>query len=113
MDDGERLRLLALNDQRMAASLTGGLGREPHVLDARCVALVQLAGLVAVGGAVSSYGALADAAIGAGATAAEMVDVLVALVPLVGLPVVTAAAGKPALVLGHDPEESLAEPHGC
>jgi 4-carboxymuconolactone decarboxylase len=43
------------------------------------LALVRLAGLIAVGGAVPSYGAQADAAVDAGATAAEIVDVLVGL----------------------------------
>ena len=43
-----------------------------------------LAALVAVGGAVPSYCAQADAAVDAGATAAEIVDVLVGVIPVVG-----------------------------
>ena len=43
-----------------------------------------LAALDAVGGAVPSYGAQADAAVDAGATAAEIVDVLVGVIPVVG-----------------------------
>ena len=67
----------------------------PCDLDARTLALVQLAALVAVGGEVPSYGAHADAAVGAGATSAEIVDVLVAIVPIVGLPRVVAAGAAP------------------
>ena len=58
------------------------------------------AALVAVGGAVPSYGAQADAALSAGATAAEIVDVLVGVVPIVGLPCAVAAAPKLALAHG-------------
>ena len=60
-------------------------------LDQKTAALVRLAALVAVGGAVPSYGAEADAAVSAGATVAEIVEVLVRLVPIVGLPRVVAA----------------------
>jgi 4-carboxymuconolactone decarboxylase len=63
--------------------------------------------LVAVGGAVPSYGAQADAAVSAGASAPEIVDVLVGLIPIVGLPCVVAAAPKMALALGYDVEEGL------
>ena len=68
---------------------------------------MRLAALVAVGGAVPSYGAQADAAVGAGATAAEIVDVLVGVVPVVGLPSVVAAAPKLAMALGYDIDEAL------
>jgi hypothetical protein len=68
-------------------------------LDPRDLALVRLAALVAVGGAVPSFGAQADAAVSAGATAAEIVDVLVGVVPIVGLPRVVAAAPNLAMAL--------------
>ena len=42
----------------------------------------------------------ANAALDAGATAAEIVDVLVGVVPVVGLPCVVAAAPKLAMALG-------------
>ena len=90
MDYTERLRRLAINDARF----TDGDGRdlETQELNPKTLALVRLAALVAVGGAGPSYGAHADAAVGAGATAAEIVDVLVGVVPVVGLPSVVAAA---------------------
>ena len=65
------------------------------------------AALVAVGGAVPSYGAEADAAVSAGATTAEIVDVLVGVIPVVGLPGVVAAAPKLALALGYNTDDAL------
>ena len=81
-------------------------------LDARTLALVRLDALVAVGGAVASYGAQADAAVDAGATAAEIVDVLVGVVPIVGLPRVVAAAPKLAMALGYDIDKALEQQYG-
>ena len=51
-----------------------------------------------------SYGAHADAALDAGATAAEVVDVLAGVLPIVGRPRVVAAAPKLAMALGYDAE---------
>ena len=85
VDYKEKLRRLALNDPSLldgrAAGELGSVELEPRTL-----ALVQLAALIAVGGAVPSYGELADAAVGSGVTAAEVVDVLAAVIPIVGLP---------------------------
>ena len=105
VDYSDLLRRLSLNDQRVVTSLAHG-DESPgaSVLDPRTLALVRLAALVAVGGAVPSYGAQADAAVDAGATAAEIVDVLVGVIPVVGLPRVVAAAPKLALALGYDVE---------
>ena len=64
-----------------------------------------LAALIAVGGAAPTYGAHTDTAIGAGATSAEIIDVLVGVVSVVGLPRAVAAASKLSLVLGYDAEE--------
>jgi 4-carboxymuconolactone decarboxylase len=103
----ERLRQLAINDGRL-----GDLeGRQAVLgsreLDAKMLALVRIAGLVAVGGAVPSFGAQADAAIAAGASDDEMVDVLMGLIPIVGLPCVVSAAPRLAMALGYDTEEEL------
>ncbi len=107
MDYTERLRCLAINDARFAAGGVGGAGVESGELDPKTLALVRLAALVAAGGAVPSYGAQADAAVNAGATAAEIVDVLVGVVPIVGLPCVVAAAPKLAMALGYDTDDAL------
>jgi 4-carboxymuconolactone decarboxylase len=110
VDYTDLLRRLSLHDERFVAEVFCGAGTSPvkpdRILDPRTQALVRLAALVAVGGGVPSYGAHADAAVDAGATTAEIVEVLVAVVPVVGLPVVAAAAPKLALALGHDVEEA-------
>jgi 4-carboxymuconolactone decarboxylase len=104
------LRRLSLHDERVAAVAICGADPQAEpaapILDARSLALVRLAALVAVGGAVPSYGAQADAAVDAGATADEIVEVLLAVVPVVGLPCVVAAAPKLALALGHDVDDA-------
>jgi 4-carboxymuconolactone decarboxylase len=102
------LRRLSLHDERVVAAVLSGVdppspGLDPS-LDPRTLALVRLAALVAVGGAVPSYGAQTDAAVDAGATVDEIVDVLVGVIPVIGLPRVVAAAPKLALALGHDVE---------
>ena len=107
MDYAERLRRLAINDACFAGAGTPGTQVEPRDLDPKTLALVRLAALVAVGGAVPSYGAHSDAAVNAGATAAEIVDVLVGVIPVVGLPAVVATAPKLALALGYDTGEAL------
>ena len=105
MDYTDRLRLLALNDAQFAPACAACL--DAQALDARAVALVRLTALIASGGAVPSYGELVDAALDAGATAAEVVDVLVCAIPVVGLPRVVAEAPKLALALGYDTDEAL------
>jgi alkylhydroperoxidase/carboxymuconolactone decarboxylase family protein YurZ len=45
--------------------------------------------------------------VSAGATAAEIVDVLVGVVPVVGLPAVVSAAPNLAMALGYDVDDAL------
>ena len=66
MEYTDRLRLLALNDSRCAPAYEDDTGLDSAVLDPKTIALIRLAALVAVGGAVASYGALANAAVDAG-----------------------------------------------
>src|SRR3954452_6011462 len=103
------LRLLTTNDGHFADDLV----RAPRSakLDPKTLALVRLAALVAVGGAVPSYGAEADAAVSAGATTAEIVDVLVGVLPVVGLPAVVSAAPNLAMALGYDVDDALQHVH--
>jgi 4-carboxymuconolactone decarboxylase len=106
LDYTERLRGLAMNDPRFACDGVIRAGRASEELDPKTMSLVRLAALVAVGGAVPSYGAEADAAVSAGATAAEIVEVLVGVVPVVGLPRVVAAAPLLALALGYATDDA-------
>jgi alkylhydroperoxidase/carboxymuconolactone decarboxylase family protein YurZ len=103
----ERLRRLAINDPTFVASESCQGTLQLQKMDAKTLALVRIAAVTAVGGAVPSFGAEADAATASGATADEIVDVLVSLVPVLGLPCVVAAAPKLALALGHDIESVL------
>ena len=85
---------------------------ECGTLDPRTLALVRLAALVAVGGAVPSFGAQTDAAVSAGASDAEIVEVLFGVIPIVGLPRVVAAAPKLAMALGYEMDEAFESPAG-
>jgi alkylhydroperoxidase/carboxymuconolactone decarboxylase family protein YurZ len=104
----EVLRRLALNDEHFAEDCAARA--ESAKLDPKTEALVRLGALVAVGGAVPSYGAEVDAAVSAGATAAEIVEVLLDVVSVVGLPCVVAAAPSLALALGYDINDALEQP---
>jgi alkylhydroperoxidase/carboxymuconolactone decarboxylase family protein YurZ len=116
VDYTDLLRRLSLHDERVAAALLSTAHAPPSgvdgSLDPRTLALVRLAALVAVGGAVPSYGAQADAAVNAGATVDEIVDVLVGVIPVIGLPRVVAAAPKLGLALGHDVDDVGTLPGG-
>lgn len=105
MDYTDRLRRLALNDPNVALEFVDEVGAEPKDLDPKTLALIRLGALVAVNGAVPSFGAQADAALSAGATADEIVAVLFGVVPIAGLPRVVAAAPRLAMALGFDVDE--------
>jgi 4-carboxymuconolactone decarboxylase len=96
------LRLLALNDAAFVEGCTTGITGDSPALAAREVALARLGALIAVGAAVASYGEFVDAALDAGVTAAEIVDVLVRIIPVAGAPRVVREAPKLAMALGYD-----------
>jgi 4-carboxymuconolactone decarboxylase len=110
MDYTEVLRRLAINDEQFAEECSTGKRLDSVELDPRTLALVRIAALVAVGGAAPSYGVEADAALSAGATTGEIVQVLVSIVSVVGLPSVVAAAPSLAMALGYDLEDALEQP---
>ena len=103
------LRRLALRDDRFIERLltdecTSAASAE---LDARERALVQLGALIALDAAPPSYMSAAQAAPRAGATYEEIVDALVAVLPVVGAARVVSAAPNLALALGYDTAEAL------
>lgn len=108
MDDIDRLRRLSFNQTGTDVRETDGTADdwlEPS-LDPRTLALVRLGALVAIGGcSIPSLGALSDAALDAGASESDVVDVLVAILPIVGTGRVVAAAPRLALTLGHDTDD--------
>jgi len=104
----EVLRRLSINDEHFAEHFV--TGAEPVKLDQKTLALVRLAALVAVGGAVPSYGAEAAAAVNAGATVAEIVEVLLGVLSIIGLPGAVAAAAALVIALGHNVNAVLDQP---
>ena len=78
-------------------------------LDAPTFALARVAALIATEAALASYQWAVESALAAGASVREIVDVLVAVAPVVGLARVTSAAPELALALGYDVESPAAE----
>ena len=108
MDDLDRLRRLSFNQTGADARATDGTADDwlEASLDPKTLALVRLGALVAMGGgAIPSMGALTDEALNAGASVSDVVDVLFAVLPIVGTARVVAAAPRLALTLGHDTDE--------
>jgi alkylhydroperoxidase/carboxymuconolactone decarboxylase family protein YurZ len=107
VDDVERLlRLLALNDEESVGMVLAG---DPNpiggmVLRPKVDLLVRLGALLALGAATSSLRATVESAIEAGATDAEIVGVLVAVAPAVGLARVVSTAPRLAMAIGYDIE---------
>ena len=112
LDHTEQLRRLAINDASFTEHCLRGADAGSAGLDPKILALARLAALIAVGGSGPSFGAHADAAVSAGASAPEIVDVLVGVVPTVGLPRVVAAAPKVGMALGYDVDRALEDRSG-
>ncbi|MEV8267325.1 carboxymuconolactone decarboxylase family protein [Microbacterium sp. NPDC076911] len=98
----DRLRSLSVSDPTTANSHSSLRG----AVTPKTIALARLAALVAIGGAGASFGEHTDAAISAGASPDEIVDVLVGVSVVVGAPRVVDAAPKVASALGYDLDES-------
>jgi len=107
MEYTDVLRCLSIEDPLLADHLAERDDRGPVLLDPKTVALARLAALVAIGGALPTYSSLTDTAIGMGATPDEIVEVLIAIVPTIGLPRAVAAAPQVAMALGYDVEDAL------
>jgi 4-carboxymuconolactone decarboxylase len=108
------LRRLAFNDEKalgMVLARRLGVDGESE-LGPKVELLVRLAALLSVGAATPSLREAVDQASAAGATASEIVGVLVAVGPAVGLASVVASAPKLALAIGYDLENGHAgSPH--
>jgi 4-carboxymuconolactone decarboxylase len=105
----ETLRKLAIFDERFTRDVIG-LGIDPVrscQLDARAVALLQLAVSVALGSSAVCLQWSASRALAAGATSDEIVDVLLAIAPVVGLGRVVSAAPDLATALEYDVAAAL------
>jgi alkylhydroperoxidase/carboxymuconolactone decarboxylase family protein YurZ len=93
---------LAVSDEAAVESTVGTLAADPGdtILGARTRALVRLSALVALEPAEASFEWIVSVALAAGATDAEIVDVLVAVAPVVGLVRMSSAAAGLARALG-------------
>jgi len=112
MDDYETiLRRLAIRDDRYIASLLAPNPDKPcpSGLDQRTHALARIGALIALDATPPSYMEAVESARAAGASPAEIVGVLIAVVPMVGVARVVSAAPKLALALGFDVDEALEE----
>jgi len=103
----ERLRSIALSDDRFVASVLGMKQDTIEVsgLDPKTHAMVTLAALLAVDAAPSSYNASAELALASGASLDEIIGILIAIA--VGLGRVVSAAPELGLALGYDVEAAL------
>jgi alkylhydroperoxidase/carboxymuconolactone decarboxylase family protein YurZ len=97
----ERLRRIATNNPDQVEVEIGTFA-SPAGMEERLLTLVRLAALIAVGGSEATFGEQVDAALSAGATTEDIVDVLVAVSSVVGVPRVVSAASRLVLALGVD-----------
>jgi 4-carboxymuconolactone decarboxylase len=104
VDHKDTLRSLAMNDEgfieRVLAMQLANI--DASGLDPRTHALVRLGALVGMDAAPASYQWSASMALAAGATVDEIVGVLIAVAPTVGLARVVSAAPEVALAIGYD-----------
>jgi alkylhydroperoxidase/carboxymuconolactone decarboxylase family protein YurZ len=107
----ETLRRLAIFDERLVPAGLAGDPVGPSVLDARTVALLQVAVSVAIGSSAVCLQWGAARALAVGATKDEITDVLLAIVPVAGLGRVVSAAPGVAAALEYDIEAALEEPN--
>ena len=107
----EILRKLAIIDERLVDDQAGrGLSvPEGGALDAKTVALARVGALAAIGSPAVSLEWGTARALAAGATEEEIVDVLLAVAPVIGLGRAAGAAPGVAGALGYDIEAALHE----
>jgi 4-carboxymuconolactone decarboxylase len=104
----DTLRNLAVGDGPTIRGILGS-GGQPAIdgLDGRTIALLRLAALVAVGGDATSYEHETSAALAGGATADQVVGVLLAIGSITGSSRLIAAAGQMAVPIGYDVDADL------
>ena len=105
----ETLRKLAIFDEGFAEAGSGLGLAEPSALDAKTVALLQVAVSVAIGSSAVCLEWSAARALAAGASKDEIADVLLAIAPVAGLGRVVSAAPGVATALEYDIEAALEE----
>ncbi len=109
MEYRETLRKLAVRDDHFIAAT---LAEDPtcaaaDLIDRRTLALVRLGALIALDAAAPSYMNAVEEALAGGATLDEIVEVLVAVMPTVGVARVVSAAPTLGLAVGYDVADAL------
>jgi 4-carboxymuconolactone decarboxylase len=104
----QTLARIALRDDRFIASLAY-LHGEGIELDQRTSALGRLAALIGLDGATPSFVATVREARAADVTEPDIVAILLAVLPSVGVVRASSAAPKLALALGYEPDAALDE----
>lgn len=103
-DHEQTLRRLAVNDDSVVASILAQ--RDPAAgitcQDARTLALVRLAALIASTGTAGSYQSAVDSALAVGTPIEDIVGVLIAIAPTIGSARLVAAAPLLARAAGYD-----------
>lgn len=101
--DGILARLAAHDEQYIESALGIRLGRVDAVgVDARTCALVRIGALLAIGASAPAYEWAVGTALSAGATVEEIIGVVGAVTPSIGVARVVSAAPMLALALGYD-----------
>jgi 4-carboxymuconolactone decarboxylase len=107
----ETLRRLSIFHEGLVEAGFGTGLIDTSSLDAKTVALLQVAVSVAIGSSAVCLQWSATRALAAGATKDEITDVLLAIVPVAGLGRIVSAAPGVATALEYDVESALAEPN--
>jgi 4-carboxymuconolactone decarboxylase len=103
------LRKLAVRDDRYISELLGA-ERDSAALagiDDRTHAFARIGALIALNAAPPAYMCAVEAALSAGASYEEIVGILIAVLPLVGVARVVSAAPNLGLAIGYDVNEAL------
>ena len=110
----DALRWMALSDERFIEKVLSEQLDDVDTcgLDPKTHALVRLGALVALDAAPASYQWNASMALASGATVDEIVGVLIAVAPTVGLARVVSAAPAVAAAIGYDIDAALEEVNG-
>ncbi len=103
------LRRLAMRDDRYIEALLAQEQAGPALtsIDPRSHALLRVAVLIAMDAAPPSYMSAVQAALDAGASYEEIVETLIAVMPIVGVARVVSAAPNLGLALGYDVSAAL------
>lgn len=104
----DALSKIALRDEAYIDAISRR-GSGPAELDTRTCELIRLGTLIGIEGTLPSYVATVQAAQAAGASDAEIVDAVVAVLPSAGVVRTSSAASKVALALGYESNAALLE----